>query len=408
MRMILLGLTVFLIYGSFHVYAFLKIKSAIPLKGTVKMSLVIFMVVMTIIPLVIHGLEKYEFERFALVCSYFGYMWMGVLFFFISISLIFDFYRFFFRKGGHLFGKDFSRMIPSPQAAFLVALLSSFVISTYGYFEAKDIQVEKITISSPKIPEAVGALKIAQISDVHIGIIVKEKRLLKILEAVKKENPDILVCTGDLLDGQINSLSQPAESLKGIRPRYGKYAVTGNHEFYAGIEQAMDFFHQSGFTVLRDNGITIANLINIAGVDDPAGENFGFYKIIAERKMLSSVPQQYFTLLLKHRPLIEKDALGLFDLQLSGHTHNGQIFPFTLLTGLFFPMQTGYFAFPDKHSALYVSRGCGTWGPPMRFLSLPHITIIELTNNEKHRSGQKLSYMKVVLSPNIKHYALNI
>jgi predicted MPP superfamily phosphohydrolase len=380
--MILFALTVFLIYGSFHVYAFIKIKSAIPLKGTAKMSLMVFMGMMTIIPLVIHGLEKYDLEWFALVFSYFGYVWMGELFFFLSISLMLDSYRFFLRKGGHLFGKDFSRMIPSPRAAFLVALLSSFVISTYGYFEAKDVQVEKITMSSPKIPKAMGALKIVQISDVHIGIIVKEKRLLKIMEMVKKENPDILVCTGDLLDGQINSLSQPEEFFRSTHPRYGKYAVTGNHEFYAGIEQAMDFFHQSGFTVLRGNGITVANIINIVGVDDHAGENFGLYKSIAEKKLLNSIPRQYFTLLLKHRPLIEKSALGFFDLQLSGHTHNGQIFPFTLLTGLFFPMQAGYFEFPEAHSALYVSRGCGTWGPPMRFISPPHITIIELTNNE--------------------------
>jgi hypothetical protein len=100
--------------------------------------------------------------------------------------------------------------------------------------------------------------------------------------------------------------------------------------------------------------------------------------------VLSGLPTDKFTLILYHRPVIAKDSLGAFDLQLSGHTHKGQIFPFSLVTGLIFSMQAGYFNLPNN-SALYVSRGTGTWGPPIRFLAPPEITLFDLISYEKEK-----------------------
>jgi len=118
-------------------------------------------------------------------------------------------------------------------------------------------------------------------------------------------------------------------------------------------------------------------LINIAGFDDAVVSGKSPKTDDSVRQVLKSLPSDKFTLLLYHRPLIAKDTLGAFDLQLSGHTHKGQIFPFSLVTGLFFPMQAGYFLLPG-HSALYASRGTGTWGPPIRFLSPPEITLFDI------------------------------
>jgi predicted MPP superfamily phosphohydrolase len=216
-----------------------------------------------------------------------------------------------------------------------------------------------------------------QISDVHIGIIVRGERLKHIAEEIKKADPDILVSTGDLLDGQINSLTEHLMFLRDVHPRYGKFAITGNHEFYAGLDHAIDFTRAAGFVVLREEGINVAGVINIAGVDDPTVDAYGLAKEISETKLLSELSHRYFTVLLKHRPVIEKDSAGYFDLQLSGHTHNGQIFPFNFLVRRLYPFITGYFNLPnDAH--LYVNRGTGTWGPPIRFLSPPEITVIDL------------------------------
>jgi len=140
---------------------------------------------------------------------------------------------------------------------------------------------------------------------------------------------------------------------------------------------------RAGFIVLRAEGLSIPGLINIAGVDDSRGKATGDSKDISEKELLSKLSRERFTLLLKHKPLIDRDAVGLFDLQLSGHVHKGQIFPFSLITKFYYPKHAGMLK--SNNGFLYVSRGAGTWGPPIRFLSPPEVTVIELI----HDSGQK-------------------
>jgi uncharacterized protein len=131
--------------------------------------------------------------------------------------------------------------------------------------------------------------------------------------------------------------------------------------------------------MLRGEARVVPGLINIAGVDDPTGNRFGGARSVSEKDLLSSLPRERFTLLLKHRPLVAEDAVGLFDLQLSGHAHKGQIFPATLLVEALYPIGAGFLRL-EKGSCLYVSSGAGTWGPPIRFLASPEVTVIELVH----------------------------
>ncbi len=233
-----------------------------------------------------------------------------------------------------------------------------------------------------KLPEGINKLTIVQISDIHLGIIVREEMLDKVIKEIKNAKPDIIVSTGDLLDGEINHVDYLAEHLKRVPARLGKFAVTGNHEFFGGIKHALKFIEDAGFTILRGRGLTVQGVINIAGVDDSPGKNVRHdekTKFESEREILSKLPSNIFTLLLKHKPNVNKDALGLFDLQLSGHTHGGQIFPVHLAIGLFFPHYNGYREL-SKGAALYVSRGAGTTGSPVRLLSPPELTVIEVVS----------------------------
>lgn len=374
-------LTFFLIYGSVHLYAFLKAKAALALGVTTGICLILFMLVMVLAPLIVHLSEKAGHESFARFMAYIGYTWLGVLFLFFSISVVIDMYRLILYLAGLIFQRDFSTVTPSSRYSFFVPLLLSVIIAIYGYFEAKDIHTERLIIKTAKIPEEIGRLKIVQISDVHLGLIVREERLKRILQKIKVEDPDILVSTGDLVDGQINRLEGLAELLKEINPRYGKFAITGNHEFYAGISPARDFTEKAGFKILRGEGLTVEGIINIAGVDDPAGKYYGPLRNITGRELLLTMPREKFTLLLKHRPLVDKNAIGLFDLQVSGHIHKGQIFPFSIATWLYYPVNSGRLNLPNA-SSMYVSRGTGTWGPPIRFLSPPEVTVIELVRGD--------------------------
>jgi len=369
-------LSFLLIYGSFHLYFFFRVKGAFTLPGWGLLLLAVFLLVMIAAPILVRISERSGYNNIAMLLAYIGYIWMGVVFLFAAAALAVDCYRVLIWIIGLLLHKKLLFQL-GPKPAFYIPLIFALVITVLGTFEAWDIRLEKVTLASKKIPPALNGLRIVQISDVHLGLIVRHKRLEKILAAVKKANPDIFVSTGDLVDGQINNLEGLAEMLQEIKPRLGKYAVTGNHEFYAGLHESLAFTKKAGFTVLRNTGANVTNSFNIAGVDDKARNYFSKEDQPAESDMLKKLDRKNFTLLLKHRPTIDQESLGLFDLQLSGHTHKGQMFPFNIVTLLYFPVHWGILN-PVDHSFLYVSRGSGTWGPPIRFLSPPEVTLIKL------------------------------
>ena len=377
--MILFLLIFLLVYGGLHLYMFLKAKTAFAFGTKTSISLLLFMAIMVFAPILVRLFEKPGFEHVARLIAYIGYTWMGILFLFFSISILIDFCRLLVYLAGFVAQKDFSNLTSIAPYHFLIPFLLSIFITTYGYFEAKDIRIERMTIKTSKIPEEISRLKIVQVSDIHLGVIVGEEKLKKILELVKKEEPDVLVSTGDLVDGEMCNLTELVGLLKDIKSRYGKFAITGNHEFYAGLDRALAFTEDAGFTILRAEGITVAGFLNIAGVDDPAGKPFGLFKDISEKELLSKLPQENFTLLLKHRPIVDETSLGYFDLQLSGHAHKGQIFPFGLITKAIYPTDDGCLEL-ENGSYLCVSRGAGTWGPPIRFLAPPDIMVIELVH----------------------------
>ncbi|MDA8433571.1 MAG: metallophosphoesterase [Nitrospiraceae bacterium] len=365
----------FLLYTLMHVYAFSRARAALSFGITAGLLLAFFMLLMIATPILVRALERAGLEAPARAAAYIGYTWLGLLFLFSSYSICIDVYRAALYAAGYLAHKDSSAFMPSARAVFLVPFLLSVTTSVYGYFEALDIRPERIVIQTAKLPAGIDRLRIVQISDVHLGLIVRQERLKRIMDIVKAAKPDVFVSTGDLVDGDVYEMDGLSDLLREVNPRFGKYAVTGNHEFFAGIGQATLFIEKSGFRLLR--GERVEGTINVAGVDDPAGRSLGLGRPVDEKELLSELPRDTFTLFLKHRPLVDPEAKGLFDLQLSGHVHKGQIFPFTVLTWLYYPVLSGL-ADEGNHSFLYVSRGTGTWGPPIRFLAPPEVTVIDV------------------------------
>jgi uncharacterized protein len=376
-------LTVFLsLYSGLHLYGFLSAKRALIPGPKVNTVVILFMILMIFAPIIVRFLERNDLVAPARFFAYIGYIWMGLLFLFFSFAVALDVYRFILEATQKAFNTDFSRFSLSKAQCFFIPLFISMGITIFGFFEALNIRTERVIIRTDTITQKIGRLKIVQISDVHLGLIVGEHRLRRIIKQIKAEKPDILVSTGDLVDGQMNNLSGLAGMIRDIPTKYGKYAVTGNHEFHAGLKEALKITRESGFRVLRDEALNIPGVINIAGVDDPAGKRYGLAPNVSEKVFLSKLPREYFTLLLKHRPRLNEKEVGFFDLQLSGHTHKGQIFPFSLIVKLFYPNFSGLITL-DNNSYLYISRGTGTWGPPVRFLSPPEITVIELVYQSK-------------------------
>jgi hypothetical protein len=267
-------------------------------------------------------------------------------------------------------------------ASTIVGLVLASCVWGYGYVEARKIRIERVTIENERLPAGEGQLKIAQISDVHLGLLNRTERLRRIVDLIRYEKPDLLVCTGDLVDGNMGDVAKLAGEFAGLDLLYGKYAVVGNHEVYAGLDKSLQALNGFGFTVLREEVLTIGNMLNIAGVDDPATGNF-----MDESALLGSMRNGLFTLFLKHRPAVQSSSLGLFDLQLSGHTHRGQIFPFSLLSARVYPMQDGLYQL-ENGSKLYTSRGTGTWGPPIRVLSPPEVAIVTITGLQNKQQSE--------------------
>jgi predicted MPP superfamily phosphohydrolase len=290
------------------------------------------------------------------------YGWMGLSFLFFWFGVSWDLIGWATRTSG----------LPWPDArhSFLTLATATVAVGLYGFYAAWHPSVERFEIRSNKLPADFPGLRLVQISDVHLGVLAGRQRLASILRQVAALKPDILVSTGDLVDAQAQYLDGRSEQFAAFRPPLGKFAVTGNHEHYAGLQHAIQFHRNAGFQVLRENGVDVGG-ITLFGVDDPAV--LGAQTDDAE--LLNRLPKDRFVILLKHQPVVDPKAR--FDLQLSGHTHAGQIFPFGVFVRWVYAMDQGRYDLANG-GVLYVSRGTGTWGPPIRFLAPAEITLIEL------------------------------
>lgn len=236
--------------------------------------------------------------------------------------------------------------------------------------------VEQVEVVSRHLPAERDGLRLVHISDLHVGALLNARWLEGIARRVAALAPDAIVITGDLVDGNAARVEETLPQLRLFTAPLGVWAVTGNHEFYAGLEASVEVLRQAGFRVLRDEWAELVPGVIIAGVDDlTARRQFGdttdpLPTTLAHRPT-------GFTVLLSHSPWrIEEAAAAGVHLTLSGHTHAGQIWPFNYITGLQYPYIGGRYTVGDM--TLYVSRGTGTWGPRMRLPRPAEITVITL------------------------------
>ena len=371
------------IYGSAHLYLLIKFRRAFYLDGVQYLLLFAVLAFLLLAPVNARLLLNQGHWLPGVGLTWVGYCWMGFVFIFVCQALIVDGYHLIVAAAQQMFNTDWTALMLSKRQSISLLSLSTIAIMAYGAFEAHQITTEHVTIRNAKIPMASGPVRIVQISDLHISPLFFPARLAPVVAAIKKAKPDILVSTGDLVDGRGLNPQILAAALRSIPTPMGKFAITGNHEFYTGIAEASAFIQEAGFELLRNQSIAVTKGLIITGIDDPAfSSREGAPN---EGELLQRVPKNAFSLLLKHRPRIEQGNIDVIDLQLSGHTHKGQIFPFDALVRLSYPLGYGLQQIaPARH--LYTSRGTGTWGPPIRVLAKPEITIIDLVPAAKGKN----------------------
>ncbi|MBK3574065.1 metallophosphoesterase [Streptomyces sp. MBT65] len=266
-----------------------------------------------------------------------------------------------------------SRAVGGAAAAAAVGTVG---YGTYGVLRGPG--VKRVTVPLAKLPRSAHGYRIAVVSDIHLGPVLGRGFAQKVVDTINSTQPDLIAVVGDLVDGSVKNLGPAAAPLGGLRARHGSYFVTGNHEYFSGAEQWLEEVRRLGIHPL-ENARTELPGFDLAGVNDLQGESEGqgpdFGKALGDRDTTRAC------VLLAHQPVqIHEAVKHAVDLQLSGHTHGGQLWPGNFVAAAANPTVAGLERYGDTE--LYVSRGAGAWGPPTRVGAPSDITIVELASKQ--------------------------
>ncbi|GAA0915725.1 metallophosphoesterase [Streptomyces thermoalcalitolerans] len=266
-----------------------------------------------------------------------------------------------------------SRVMAGAAAAAAVGTVGH---GTYGVLRGP--RVKRVTVPLAKLPRAAHGFRIAVVSDIHLGPVLGRGFAQKVVDTINATQPDLIAVVGDLVDGSVKDLGPAAAPLAGLRARHGAYFVTGNHEYFSGAEQWVEEVRRLGLLPL-ENARTELPGFDLAGVNDIRGEHEGqgpdFERALGDRDPARAC------VLLAHQPVQIHEAVRYgVDLQLSGHTHGGQLWPGTFLAAAANPTVAGLERYGDTQ--LYVTQGAGAWGPPTRVGAPSDITVVELASKQ--------------------------
>lgn len=281
----------------------------------------------------------------------------------------------------------------------LITIVLSLLMTTWALYEGIKTPDLKITnLLSDKIKQE---QTIAVLSDLHIHRVINPNKIKEIVERTNEQKPDVILLAGDIIDDDVDQVSEITALLKNLKAKNGIYFVTGNHEFYAGYKETVDELKKLGFIFLENNGQLINEQLYIAGIPDLFSSTSHGINIDINKAFAESNSSKY-NLLMSHTPA-DFAQNNNFDLQVSGHTHGGQIFPFHIFAKLHNKYLAGIYDLDNK-AKIYVSRGAGQWGPQMRFLAPSEISIIKLTPTTKANEMKKSDVDSIFLQGEINPY----
>lgn len=294
----------------------------------------------------------------------FGYAWMGVILLAAFIFACSDLAALGLRR------LPWFRPVPY---AWLTLLLLAGITALAVYNGQRTPCVKEVEVRLKNLPPALEGLRIAQISDMHVDSAWKVRQFSGIVAAINSARPDLLLVTGDLLDPGITCIPEMEALTAGMKPRLGVFGVLGNHEYYYGLDGALECYKAFGIKLLKNAAQDLGDL-RLIGFGDIHTEHM-------TREDVTGILERHkdgkFTILMSHQPVFYPEIAAAGDyLVFSGHTHKGQIFPFHIFTRLFYKYFYGLYRI--NNSVFYVTSGSGTWGPPLRWLAPAEIPVITL------------------------------
>lgn len=379
-RVILFFVVVFTVYSAANGYVLLRAFQAFPAGSPVRVWVLVVGIVLALSVIAGRVLERVWLSSLSDVLVWIGSFWLGFLLYaFLSVLMI-DLLRVlnlvipFFPAG----------IVANPERAarmtFMVVGCFVAVLCIAGHVNARIPRIHTMALHIPKNVDGPPSLRIVLASDIHLGTIIGRKRLESIVSTIASLKPDLVLFPGDLVDEDLGPVlaENTGEAFRSLHARLGVYGITGNHEYIGGAEEAVAYLEDHGVRMLRDTTVTLDGGITLVGREDRSIAQFagGVRKPLA--RLLEGVPRDRPVILMDHQPfhLAEAETLGV-DLQVSGHTHHGQLWPFNFITRAVYEQSRGYLRKGLTH--YYVSSGVGTWGPPMRLGNRPEIVELLVT-----------------------------
>ena len=324
---------------------------------------------------------------FANVLTWLGLLLMGLFSSLLVLTVLRDAALLLLWLGGVLFAADLlvGLLADFRAASALGVPLLAVLVTLLGFLNARrTAAVVRVDVPIKRLPAALHGFTVAQISDIHVGPTIRQHYLRRIVSRVNTLGADVVAVTGDLVDGKVSELAQHVAPLAGLQSRHGTFFVTGNHEYYSGAQAWIVELRRLGLTVLINehvvlrHGPTRADLV-LAGVTDFNAHHFDEAHRSDPAAALRDAPPDAVRVLLAHQPrsALAAEQAG-FDLQLSGHTHGGQFWPWNLFVRFQQPFTSGLRQLENLW--VYTSRGTGYWGPPKRFGAPSEITLLRLVS----------------------------
>lgn len=363
-------------YVGMQLLIYWRLRGALPARGPWRWLLIGWLIGTGLAFFVSRALESRGWRWAACIAGLVSHWWVVASMWFVGLSLLAGCWNLAVRAAAR-WRPGAARLRLAPRTLVAGILTAVLALSAWGFIEAWAVRLETLEVYAPQLPPGSKPIRVVQVSDLHLNTLMSRGRLGRIVARIREARPDLLVFTGDFADQACPHVDALAAMLEPLEAPLGKFAVTGNHEFYRGLAHSTPLIRAAGFTLLHGQSVRVAPELVVAGVDDMAGLRAGVNVAADEDNALPPRERRDFVILLKHRPYVEENSLGRFDLQLSGHIHGGQVFPARWPLKLFCRRLMGRYGLAHG-STLYVSRGAGTFGVPMRLLSPPEVTLIIL------------------------------
>lgn len=308
-----------------------------------------------------------------------GAVWFAFLLYFLLSLLLIDIIRLF--DGWFHFLPDFihnNYELTKRVTAIIVVVIVGLIVFL-GNLNKRDIQIRNLEITIPKGESKLDELNVVMASDIHLSPIDGEKLLTEIVDKMNSLNPDIILLAGDIVDDKASVLDERniGESFRKLKSKYGVYSINGNHEFINGVDSCVRYAEKFGIKFLRDSYLLIDSSFYVIGREDSAMPQFSGKQRKSLDEIVKTISTNHPKILLDHTPFkLEQAEQNKIDLQLSGHTHHGQMWPVNLITKMIYEVSWGYKKKGNTH--YYVSCGAGTWGPPVRTGSSSEIVNIKI------------------------------